>query len=97
MSAAYVRAYGLLTLWVSLRETAGTAGAVLTIPLPAGFTAITLAGPIAAGVGTLGNTITAGPAISMTIAAGGTSLVSSIAVGGAVADWFGSFVVPITT
>ena len=47
----YIKEAGKLTLWVSFQETAGTASATLTIPLPAGYTAVTLSGSLAINAG----------------------------------------------
>ena len=91
----YVKEPGKLTLWVSFQETAGVANATLTIPLPAGYTAVTQAGSLASGVGSIANGVGSGTAL--TIAAAATSITSPGTITGAVFTWTGMFVVPTTT
>ena len=84
---------GELKLWVSFSETAGTATALVTIPLPTGYTAVTMAGSLTIGVGAFGRVNVASE--EMFIASGGTSI-TGINVG-AIDTWSGFFCVPTTT
>ena len=92
----YIKEAGKLTLWVSFQETAGIASAILTIPLPAGYVAVTLAGSLTVAVGPV-IAPTAGSTGNMSATAGATSLTSGFAIGGSVNSFAGFFVVPTTT
>lgn len=88
--ASYVRIPGALIVWGQFQETAGTASAVVSIAIPAGFIQ---AGPgIASGVGTYANQVgaTVGLVSSSvnTVTTGGT-------VVGVVATHSFNFIVPV--
>ena len=89
----YIKIPGALLLWVSFSETAGTTSALVTIPLPPGYTAVTMAGSLTIGVGAFGRVNVASE--EMFIASGGT-LITGINVG-AIDTWSGFFCVPTTT
>ena len=95
-TGCYQHTPGVLFVWVAFQETAGIASAILTIPLPAGFTAVTMAGSLIASVGPV-IAPTAGSTGNMTAAAGATSLTSGFAIGGSVNSFAGFFVVPTLT
>ena len=94
VAGQYIKMPGCLLLWVSFVESAGTASATLTIPLPAGYIAVTQNGSLASGVGAI--TTGAGAVLyGLTAAAGGTSMTATAT--GSVNTWTGMFVVPTTS
>lgn len=84
--AQYVRQPGVLSIWGTFVESAGTANATLTIPLPTGFTA-----SIACCVGSV--SVNAG-ASSLSVSAGGTSAINTFIVG-SVTTWGFTMTVPV--
>ena len=97
ITGQYVKIPGMLLLWVSFSETAGTASALLTIPLPAGYAAVTMAGSLSASAGTLQRNGLAGAAIGLIVAAAGTTVTTTQAITGVVDTWYASAVIPTTT
>lgn len=96
-TGAYIKMPGLLILWISFQETVGSAAAALTVTLPTGYTAITLAGSLASGVGYFGctNGVTY---VGMSAVAGtSTQIISNGTPGGAVGTFNGMFIVPTLT
>lgn len=93
-SGVYIKLPGLLLVWVSFVESAGTAAATCTITIPTGYTVVTLAGSLAVGVGSLGG----GATTHFIAAAGATTQISSLTVAsGVVLTWCGFFTIPTLT
>lgn len=96
-SGFYLKVPGELHVWASFVESAGTASATITITIPTGYTAITMAGSLATGAGFLGNNA-AGSAAYMTAAAGATTqIVSQSVTTAVVGTYFGMFIIPTLT
>lgn len=97
-SGFFLKLPGLLLVWVTFVESAGTATAVCTITIPTGYTAVSMAGAVNTGVGSMcrGD---ATVAVFPIIAAPGATTSISTAVGlpGAVATWAGYFAIPTLT
>ena len=97
-SGFYMKLPGLLQVWVSFVETAGTVSAALTITIPTGYTAVTMAGSLNASVGRLFQP-TGATAYDFVAAAGATTQISAAQATptGIVATWTGSFIIPTLT
>ena len=90
-TGVYLKTPGLLQVWVSFQDTAGVAGATLTITTPAGYTAAltTYVGQV------VGNT---GNVAQLWVTAGAFSQIASLtAPTPVVTTWSGTFVIPTTT
>lgn len=94
-SGFYVKVPGELHVWVSFVETAGTASAVLTITIPPGYTAVTMAGSLSVCVGQICSTNVG--VIPLFAAAGATTSIATPVTNGSVATWSGTFIIPTLT
>lgn len=91
-SGFYIKEPGKLLVWVAFLETVGTASATLTITLPGGYTAVSMAGAFTINVGSVSNGANA--TVQMYAAPGATTSIASNTSTGAVAVWSGFFVIP---
>lgn len=97
-SGFYIKEPGKLLVWVSFVESAGTAVASITITIPTGYTAVSMAGGLSTGVGMLSSSIAGGTFVGMVAAAGATTqVVSAATLIGAVATWYISMQIPTLT
>lgn len=97
-SGFYLKTPGLLLVWVSFVESAGTAVAVLTISLPTGYTAVTHTGSLASSVGMVARATTIGANTALQAAAGAlTQVITGATVTGAVDTWVAFMQIPTTT
>lgn len=96
-SGFYLKTPGLLQVWVSFVESAGTASAVVTVTIPTGYTAVTMAGSLATAVGTL--VCTSNNSIfELSAAAGATTSVATVnTVNGVVTTWLATMQIPTLT
>lgn len=97
-SGFYIKLPGLLLVWVSFVESAGTANAALTITIPTGYTAVTQTGSLAAMAGSIGR-LGAGSLTQLQVAAGATTQVSTGAntIIGVVDTWAAYLSIPMLT
>lgn len=97
-SGFYLKTPGKLEVWVSFVETVGTAAAIITITIPTGYTAVTMAGSLGAGVGFLCNSANS-TSVGFLAAAGATTQIASsnASTSGVVGTWSGYFSVPTLT
>lgn len=99
-SGFYLKLPGLLLVWVSFVETAGTASAAITITIPTGYTAVSMAGALSEMVGYVNpsTVVAATTAQAVFAAAGATTSIATIgAVTGIVTTWSGFFAIPTLT
>lgn len=95
-SGLFLKEPGKLLLWVSFVESAGTANAALTITLPTGFTAASMAGGLSINVGWIGFA-TSGQGLPVFVAPAASVSIATTAFAGVVATWSGTFVIPTLT
>lgn len=97
-SGFYLERPGLLQVWVSFVESAGTATAAVTITIPTGYTAVTMAGSLSVVVGTLARITNIGQINQVIVAAGATTQVATTASAvGAVDTWSAFMQIPTTS
>lgn len=85
-SGFYIKTPGMLQVWVSFSETAGSATAAFTITIPAGYTAVTMSGSLTLPVGYVASS--QGTFWPIVAASGATSQIGSpINLTGVVATW----------
>ena len=94
-SGFYLRLPGLLQVWVSFTETAGTANALMTITLPFGVTAVTHTGGLTCAVGNVGNGTNSSDTVLTVLSGAVTTMQSLRNVTGVVATWTGYGAIPI--
>lgn len=97
-SGFYLKTPGKLEIWIAFIETVGTTGATITVTIPTGYTAVTLAGSLSPGVGTLCNNAN-GTMWGFVVVAGATTQITTPAATAtaAVATWSGYFNIPTLT
>ena len=94
-SGLYIKMPGMLLVWCSFVVSASVGGAVLTVTIPAGYTASTLAGSLAAGVGVFSLGTASTTNVGMVASSGATTQIQSpIAISATVATWSGFFMIP---
>lgn len=96
-SGFYLKTPGLLQVWVSFIETVGTATAAVSISLPAGYTAVSLAGPLNAGVGIMFRNGLANVIWGITVAPGATATAGIPSATGVVDTWVATMQIPTLT